>query len=220
LTVVTRTKDDRSWSYYTCTARYQRKFGKDADFTPCKLKPVRTTVLDDLVWEQLSTLLKDPNKYVEYLQKQRQADVDLPRRRLEETEKALKHTQAAKERVNKAFFSGYITEEEYKRYIAEYTETERRQREEIEHLKAVIADRERALEGATALRMYANLFANSIDNLPFEKRQEIVRKLVKRVVVFPDTIEIEGYFEAETEETENSAFGSTHRKKSNKEIIL
>jgi site-specific DNA recombinase len=219
LTVVTRTKDDRSWSYYTCTARYQRKFGKDADFTPCKLKPVRTTVLDDLVWEQLSTLLKDPNKYVEYLQKQRQADVDLPRRRLEETEKALKHTQAAKERVNKAFFSGYITEEEYKRYIAEYTETERRQREEIEHLKAVIADRERALEGATALRMYANLFANSIDNLPFEKRQEIVRKLVKRVVVFPDTIEIEGYFEAETEETENSALGSTHRKKGYKKTV-
>lgn len=214
LTVVTRTKDDRSWSYYTCTARYQRKFGKDADFMPCKLKPVRTTVLDELVWEQLSSLLKDPEKYVEYLQKERKADVELPRRRLEEAEKALKHTQASRERVNRAFFAGYIGENEYKRYIAEYFETEQRQREEIDRLKAIIADRECAREGTKTLRTYAAWFAGSVDNLPFEKCQEIVRKLVKRVVVCPDTVEIEGYFQVEGEnDKDDSALGSTLRKK-------
>lgn len=211
LTVVTRTEGDKSWSYYTCTARRTRKFGKDANFTPCELKPVRTVVLDGLVWERLSSLLKDPERYVEYLQKQRLADVEPLRRRLGETEKALKHTQEARERINKAFFSGYITEEEYKRYIAEYSDTEQRQKEEIERLKSIMADRERVLEGVAAFRMYANMFADSIDDLPFEKKQEIIRKLVKRVVVYPDTIEIEGYFEAETGEKEDSALSSSHR---------
>lgn len=218
LTVVTRTKGEKSWSYYTCTARYQRKFGKDADFTPCELKPARTTVLDKLVWEQISTLLKDPEKYVEYLQKERKNDIDLPRRRLEETQKALRHTQASKERINRAFFAGYIGENEYKRYIAEYSETEQRQQEEIERLKAIIADRKRALEGAKALQTYASWFAGSVDNLPFQKRQEIIRKLVKRVVVYPDTVEIEGYFRVEKESEKSdsvlsSSFGETCYKK-------
>ncbi|MBO8169036.1 MAG: hypothetical protein H0Z35_07625 [Thermoanaerobacteraceae bacterium] len=45
-------------------------------------------------------------------------------------------------------------------------------------------------------------------NLPFEKRQEIVRKLVKRVVVCPDTVEIEGYFQVEGEnDKDDSALG-------------
>lgn len=194
LNVLTRTKEDKSWSYYVCTNRYPRKFGKDANFEPCRLKTINTNELDQIVWKEISCLLKNPNKYIEYLEKEKREDIDIPRKRLEEVTNFLKQTKKAKERINKAYFSGYITEEEYAKYVKEYTEKEKEQLKEIERLKAIIEDRELTLKGVKALEEYAKRLVDQVDDLPFKKKQEIVRKLIKQVVVYPDTIEIQGCF--------------------------
>ncbi|GAW92348.1 recombinase family protein [Calderihabitans maritimus] len=194
LTVVNRTKGEKSWSYYTCPGRYPRKFGNQAEFTPCRLKAIRTTVLDDIIWQEISSRLRNPKIYITYLRKKKEAIVELPRRELRKAEKALKNTKAAVERANKAYFNGYINEVEYRKYIAEYTETEQYWRKEIARLKREIAERELALGEQRELHHYVQRLVASVDKLSFGKKQQIVRLLVKRLVIYPDLVEIRGHF--------------------------
>lgn len=192
MTVKTRTQKGRAWSYYTCNGRYQRDFGPAVP-TCCTLPPYRTTALDQEVWSRISELLKDPEKYMDYLMNS--AKDDGARQRLEQARTRLARVEQARDKVNHAWFSGYLeSEEEFRKYLAEYRAKVQEIKQEIEHLEAVIKDQEAAQEGIEVIRSYAAKLAGSVDDLPFKAKQELVRTLVERVVVRPDLIEIRGHF--------------------------
>ena len=199
----TSRKLNRSWHYYTCPGRHPAKFGPTA--APlCTVKPIRTEDLDRIVWERVSSILREPRAYVDELKQLEHSNKEPLRIRLEEAKTKLQRAIDAEGRVHKAFIElGSLDEIEYRKYLAEYRTRAAEAEREIEELQRALrleADLRGAEETLTLLGLRLQR-ATMEGEIPFEVRQKLVRELVEKVLVTDAVVEIRGAFDAVTEQT-------------------
>lgn len=184
------------YSYYTCPGRYPPKFGSEGRIGRCNLPPWRTDQLDQVVWETVAAMLRDPTLFYEYVTRENLEQANIPRRRLEEAEKRKEQILRVLERIDRAYLVlEALPEEDYRRYRREHEQELAKVENDIERLQAILKDREQIQQGVEYLRRYAERLAGSVDELSFSQRQMVVRELVQQVRVYADgNVEIEGYF--------------------------
>jgi len=174
---------------------YYRCFGSDAyrfeGVRKCDCKPLRQDYLDNIVWEQIVVLLRDPTLI--------QREIE---RRIEETKKAspILHQKAAIEKQRKklsqsmdklldAYQEGLIPLSQLRKRMPELQKQANAIDKELESLKTHELALDQRLQLLDA-KSFTDQVGQNVNQLDIKEKKKILRLLVKEVVVGDDIIEI------------------------------
>jgi site-specific DNA recombinase len=176
--------------YYTCTGKMLQV--RQRTGTTCKSRFIRVDKLDDLVWTDLTDLLRHPNRVAHALQRAA-GGCWLPQE-LQFRQANLLRGRAAVaqqiERLTEAYLSEVVSLQEYQR-----------RRGDLERRDAVLAQQQDLLSGeasraydlaglANAAESFAHRVSKGLETATFERKRQLVELLVDRVVVTGSTVEI------------------------------
>jgi len=184
----TRTKT-RKLYYYRCLGSddYRYEHGR-----VCHNQPVRADYLDDLVWTQVTRLLANPDLV--------QAELD---RRLaelraanpataERTRLELELTRTTKgiDRLVQAYQEDLLTLDEMRARMPELRAKQAGLRGSLASLEAQLVDRDTYLKLAENLEGFLARLRDTADTATIESRQQVLRSVVKEVLVGPERVVI------------------------------
>lgn len=179
-----RPKSGKIFMYYTCLKHWQSRRYGDCQ-SRCPMAPVKTEVLDEIVWNDLRDLLSDPERIAHYAGLTDKPDDG----RSQEIERLARETESCDRQLQRLV-------DAYQRGAIEVDDLLAR-RHELSDRKSVLAEslkREQTLLYDAQLRssLRAKLpelmqrVRRQLQTTDFETRQQLVRLLIDRVVVMPD----------------------------------
>jgi site-specific DNA recombinase len=149
---------------------------------PCPNQTVSAETLEELVWQSVSGLLRDPKLLVEQYQLRAQASDETParqeQRRLARKLQALKREE---ERLIDAFQAGILEMEILKDRRARIAEEVSRQEARLKALSAQIEQQEQQQSLLTSLEEFTRGIQASLDYPSFETKQKILRLVVDKI---------------------------------------
>ena len=174
---------------------YYRCFGSDPyrfeGVRKCNCKPIRQDYLDDLVWQQIQELLKDPTLIQREVEKRiEQTKNTSPV--LKQKEALLKQRSKLSQSMDKlldAYQEGLITIAQLRIRMPELQRRLKATEKELENLKHHELTLDQRLQYLDA-QSFASQLGVNIDSLDIKEKKKILRLLVKEVVVGDDLIDI------------------------------
>lgn len=179
----------RKISYYRC-------LGSDAwryEGRPrCDQRPIRQDLLDELVWSEVVRLLEDPTLIETEISRRLDAarDAAPTKRQQDALNRDLIRVQKSMERLLTAYQEALLSLEELRQRMPDLRQREQRLRAELQSLNAQSADRANYLRLTQTLSAFLGRLRESADTLDIKERQQVMRLIVKDVVVGKDTITI------------------------------
>jgi site-specific DNA recombinase len=177
-------------TYYICSGKAIR--ARQDQGCRCRSKFIPAGVLDELVWDDLAALVRDPDRIARALRRAA-GGCGLPQE-LQARRENLRRGRASVgqqiERLTDAYVSGVLK-------LAEYD----RRRKDLERRDATLAQQEAMLDheasraGAVqglidSAESFAKRVRVGLDTATFERKRQLVELLIDRVVVTGDTVEI------------------------------
>jgi site-specific DNA recombinase len=185
----TTTRQGRVYHYYRCS-------GTDGSRRPhgqvCGNRPARLEELDELVWNEVLRLLDDPALIQAEIQRRLESlRVEHPAgHRREGIKRDLTRARRAVERLIEAYQEELISLDELRERSPALRKREATLQAELDALDTELHDAESYLKLTETLEsFYARLGANA-EQLTIEQQQQIVRLLVREVLVGDDQITI------------------------------
>ncbi len=192
------------YAYYRCSTpsnngvlrEYYRCSGSDGHRRPegrvCENRPVRLAEVDELVWTRVLGLLEDPAlieaEIDRRLQTMRATHPATGRR--DALERDLTRAQTALRRLLDGYQEQLITLEELRARTPELRQRETTLQAQLDALDAELHDAETYLKLTETLESFrARLTANA-DSLTVEQRQQIIRLIVREVLIGEDDVTI------------------------------
>ena len=185
----TRSKAGIVHHYYRCSGAdsFRRPEGR-----VCAARPVRIDEIDELVWAQVLALLENPELIEVEIERRLQtlrAEHPASHRR-EGLERDLTRAQNALRRLIDGYQEQLITLEELRARTPELRKREATLRAELDALDAQLHDAETYLKLTETLDAFHARLAANANTLPIEQRQEIVRLVVREVLLGDDSATI------------------------------
>jgi site-specific DNA recombinase len=185
----TRSKAGNVHHYYRCSGAdsFRRPEGRI-----CRSRPVRIEEIDELVWAQLLALLENPEliqaEIERRLQTLRAAHPASHRR--DGLRRDLTRAQTALGRLIDGYQEQLITLEELRARMPELRKREATLRAELDALDAELHNAEIYLKLTQTLEAFRTRLSANAQNLTIEQRQEIVRLVVREVLLGDDDVTI------------------------------
>jgi site-specific DNA recombinase len=192
------------YAYYRCSTRskngklreYYRCSGTDGHRRPegrvCENRPVRLAEIDDLVWTRVLGLLQDPTliqaEIGRRLETMRATHPATGRR--DALERDLTRAQAALRRLLDGYQEQLITLEELRARAPELRNREATLQAQLDALDAELHDAETYLKLTETLAGFRTRLATGAENLAVEQRQQLIRLIVREVLIGEDEITI------------------------------
>ena len=192
------------YAYYRCSTRskngtlreYYRCSGTDGHRRPegrvCDNRPLRLAEVDELVWGRVLGLLEDPTlieaEIDRRLQTLRAAHPATPRR--DALERDLIRAQNALRRLIDGYQEQLITLEELRARTPELRKREATLQAQLDALDAELQDAETYLKLTDTLDGFRARLSTNAENLTIEQRQQIIRLVVREVLIGEDDITI------------------------------
>jgi len=173
---------ERVYQYYRCN----RSKGITPGRERCPACPVRVDLLDEVVWNQVAAALRNPGVIMEAARRYRESHVgqrDELLMRLEASRDGLARIPEERERVQTLYREGFASFEETKGHLGQIERKRTALLEEREMLEARLAMQTADEAQADQLNRLVREVANKLEQLQPEKRAEVVRAFVRRVVV-------------------------------------
>ncbi len=178
------------------TRHYYRCSGSDSFRRPegrvCSNRPVRIEEIDELVWTQVLALLEDPglidteiNRRLATLRAQHPAS-----HRRDGLQRDLAHTQNALRRLLDGYQEQLITLEELRARTPDLRKREATLRAELDALDAELHDAETYLKLTETLDGFRARLSANAEKLTVEQRQQIVRLVVREVLLGADDVTV------------------------------
>lgn len=179
----------RKIHYYRCLGSDAWRYGGKAK---CDCRPVRQDLLDHIVWSEIVRLLEDPKLIQTELDRRLAAARNAnPARRHEQTlSRELAQVRKRMERLLTAYQEDLLSLDELRRRMPELRQRENGLQAEIEALGEEVTDQAAYLRLAQTLSTFLTRLRASAGTLDIAERQQIVRLLVKEVIVGHDSITI------------------------------
>jgi site-specific DNA recombinase len=207
-------KPDGASYFYRCSRIY---LGAAGQRSPHCRGLRSANALDELVWERLVALLLDPDELLQQMdtaQEATEAERREAARELQFAARALEEVQAKIDRLLDLHLSGDVDATTYRRKEAALV----RERDVASELLRVAQERAHAASDVTArwddVRAYCLEVADELGELDrpecFARKQELVRTLVRRIMLYPDRVVIEGALPC-VDHVENYGLSATHR---------
>jgi site-specific DNA recombinase len=175
-------KGRQQYAYYRCIGTDAYRFGGER---MCDNKQVRTSQLDDLVWQQVVALLQHPERLrQEYEQRLQRLEQD--HRSNADTaglEKHKRHLQQGQSRLIDGYTEGLIDKADFDPKMAQL-------KIKLEQVQAQIEASQRQHAGQVELFLvinrleeFAAAVSDRLTTLEFNTKREIIRALVKRIEI-------------------------------------
>jgi site-specific DNA recombinase len=177
----------RAYAYYRCLGTDAYRFGGER---VCDNSQVRTDRLDLAVWQQVCTLLADPERLAQEYRRRLQPQVQAKHQEHTTLESQLGKLRQGLARLIDSYAEGLIAKHEFEPRIT-------RLRQRIEHLEEQchqLAD-EAALEVELRLIIgrledFATRVHEGLEEMDWNRKREIIRALVKRVEVAHEHVHV------------------------------
>ena len=192
------------YAYYRCSTRskngilreYYRCSGTDGHRRPegrvCENRPVRLSEVDELVWSRVLGLLEDraliQAEIDRRLETMRAAHPATTRR--EALERDLTRAQTALRRLLDGYQEQLITLEELRARAPELRKREATLQAQLDALDAELHDAETYLKLTETLEGFRARLTTNAENLTVEQRQQIIRLVVREVLIGEDDVTI------------------------------
>jgi site-specific DNA recombinase len=149
-------------------------------------------LLDELVWSEVVRLLEDPTLIETEISRRLDAarDAAPTKRQQDALNRDLIRVQKSMERLLTAYQEALLSLEELRQRMPDLRQREQRLRAELQSLNAQSADRANYLRLTQTLSAFLGRLRESADTLDIKERQQVMRLIVKDVVVGKDTITI------------------------------
>ncbi|WP_281508845.1 recombinase family protein [Wolbachia endosymbiont (group B) of Pandemis cinnamomeana] len=167
-----------TYYYYRCSGTNSSKFNGNKI---CDNKSIRTDILDGVIWEEVKSILKEPDRIANEYQ-----------RRLSENKKPL-HNQTREKQESKlrlsikkfidSYAKGFISQEEFEPRITTMKQ----------HLKEIEEEKERTLDQkklqqelslvTDSLKNFSSSVESKLDQVDWQTKQNIIRMLIHQIEI-------------------------------------
>jgi site-specific DNA recombinase len=175
--------------YYRCIGSdgYRRLKGP-----VCTNRPLRQDVLDEFVWKEIIRLLEDPTLVQSEIDRRQEAARKAAplRQREEELCREQARLEKSSERLITAYQEGLVTLPQLRQRMPELRQQALAVASELQSLEMAAADQVKYLQLAESLAAFRSKLRLRAETLDIRERQQILRLLVKEVLVSADTITI------------------------------
>jgi site-specific DNA recombinase len=174
-------------NYYRCIGSdgYRRLNGP-----LCTNRPIRQDYLDQFVWSEIIRLLDDPGLIQAEIDRRRNAarNADPLHKREEELRREQARVEKSSERLVTAYQEGLVTLPQLRQRMPTLQKQTQAVESELQSLKMAAVDEARYLQLAESLSGFRSKLRVRAEVLDIAVRQQILRLLVKEVLVGSDTI--------------------------------
>src|SRR5215472_3772951 len=175
----------RKLNYYRCLGSdgYRRLNGP-------LCRPIRQDYLDQFVWSEIIRLLDDPGLIQAEIDRRREAaqKADPLRQREEELRREQARVERSSERLVTAYQEGLLTLSQLRQRMPALQKQTQAVESELQSLKMAAVDQAKYLQLAESLAGFRSKLRVRAEALDIAVRQQILRLLVKEVLVGSDTI--------------------------------
>jgi site-specific DNA recombinase len=175
--------------YYRCIGSdgYRRLKGP-----VCTNHPLRQDALDEFVWTEIIRLLDDPKLIQGEIDRRQQAarNADPLRKREQELRREQARLEKSSERLINAYQEGLLTLAQLRQRMPELRRQAQAAESELQSLEMAAADQAKYLQLAESLAAFRSKLRLRAETLDIRERQQILRLLVKEVLVGANTITI------------------------------
>jgi site-specific DNA recombinase len=173
--------------YYRCLGSdgYRRLRGP-----VCSNRPIRQDYLDQFVWSEVIRLLEDPKLVQAEIDRRREAarNADPLRRRQEELRREQVRMEKSSERLLTAYQEGLLTLAQLRQRMPALQKQAQAVESELQSLEMAAVDEAKYLQLAESLTGFRSKLRVRAETLDVVVRQQILRLVVKEVLVSSDTI--------------------------------
>jgi site-specific DNA recombinase len=177
----------RKLNYYRCLGSdgYRRLRGPI-----CENRPIRQDYLDRFVWDEIIRLLEDPALIQTEIDRRREAaqKADPWRRREQELRREKARVEKSGERLVTAYQEGLLTLPQLRQRMPPLQKQTQAVESELQSLKMAAVDEAKYLQLAENLAGFRTKLRVRAESLDIAVRQQILRLLVKEILVGGDTI--------------------------------
>jgi site-specific DNA recombinase len=183
----------RQLHYYRCIGSdgYRRLKGP-----VCTNRPIRQDALDEFVWKEIIRLLDDPMLVQGEIDRRQQAaqNADPLRKREEALRREQARLEKCSDRLISAYQEGLVTLPQLRHRMPELRKQAQAVESELQSLKMATLDQAKYLQLAETLAMFRSRLRARAQTLDIRERQQILRLLVKEILVDAETITIRHSF--------------------------
>ena len=174
-------------NYYRCIGSdgYRRLNGP-----VCTNRPIRQDYLDTFVWSEIIRLLEDPGLIQTEIDRRREAaqKADPLRKREEELRREQARVEKSSERLVTAYQEGLLTLAQLRQRMPALQKQTQAVETELQSLRMAAVDEAKYLQLAESLTVFRSKLRVRAEALDIAVRQQILRLLVKEVLVGGNTI--------------------------------
>jgi site-specific DNA recombinase len=174
-------------NYYRCIGSdgYRRLNGP-----VCTNRPIRQDYLDQFVWSEIIRLLDDPGLVQSEIDRRREVarKTDPLRRREEELHREQVRVEKSSERLVTAYQEGLLTLAQLRQRIPALQKQTQALESELQSLRMAAVDQAKYLQLAESLASFRGKLRVRAEVLDVAARQQILRLLVKEILVGADMI--------------------------------
>jgi site-specific DNA recombinase len=171
---------------YLCSHKESQHAG-----SKCPNRTVQAEMIEELVWQSVSELLRNPQVLIEQYNQRKESDYGAPE---QQEQQRLKRRMAGLERESQrlidAYQSGVIELDDLKERRERVAEERRRMEERLNSLEQQKREQQRQAALATTVEEFCRNISAALDNPSFETKQKILRLVVERVEFVEDQITI------------------------------
>jgi len=175
--------------YYRCLGSdgYRRLKGP-----VCSNRPLRQDALDEFVWKEIIRLLDDPTLVQSEIDRRQQAarNADPLRKREQELRREQTRLEKSSERLINAYQEELLTLAQLRQRMPALRKQTQAVESELQSLEMAVADQAKYLQLAESLAVFRSKLRLRAETLDIRERQQILRLLVKDVLVSSNTITI------------------------------
>lgn len=185
----TTTSAGKKIYYYRCIGSDNYRFEEGR---VCASKPVRVDMLDDLVWAHLVELLRTPELVEAEIERRKQAsrETRLAARQQKDLGEEIRRLEKQINRLLDAYQEGILTLDELRGRAKPINVRLAAARTELANARAATVEEGRHDVTGKAVIDFLNCLRTSEGRLTPEERQQIVRLLIKEVVVSGEVIKV------------------------------
>ena len=177
----------RSYGYYRCPGTDANRFGGQR---MCFNRMVRTDRLDAAVWEDVRSLLLEPERIEAEYRRRLQRQAGPGERDRELIGKQVRSVKRRIARLTEMYEEGFLEREEF----VDRMKSSQARLQELEAEAAAVADQEASESELRAvighLEAFSKRLRTGLEDCPWEARQEIVRALVKHIEFGEDNVQV------------------------------
>lgn len=157
----------------------------------CPNRTVQAEMIEDLVWQAVSELLRNPQVLLEQYKQRQEVDYGMPEQQEQQRlKRRLGGLDRESQRLLDAYQSGVIELADLKERRGRIAEEGRRLEERLNSLEQQKHGQQRQAALATTVEEFCRNISAALDNPSFETKQKILRLVVERIEFVEDQITI------------------------------